>query len=114
MAQTRKYLDYLVQVSEIIESSDLPEKYRLEAFKLASTPMHYWTESEEGRSAGDVVSKYDSYIGFAGDEIATQGYLGDMFPKIARELEAIGYRYSKERRCFVPLVKERHDTGDKI
>lgn len=76
--------------------------------------MHYWNETEENRSVSDVVAKYDDFIGFSGEEIVTRGYLGDMFPKIAKELESLGYHYSREKRRFLSLVREtKRETLEK-
>ena len=78
---------------------------------MAATPMAEWVETDEIRVVGDVVVKYDDYIGFSGEDVVTRGYMGDLFPKITREMEALGYHYSQETRRFVRLVKEREHEG---
>ena len=103
--RTRKYLEYLRQVTVAVEDSGIEEKYRIEAFRMAATPMAEWVETDEIRVVGEVVVKYDDYIGFSGEDVVTCGYIGDLFPKITREMEAIGYHYSQETRRFVRLVK---------
>ena len=72
--------------------------------------MHYWSGTEENKSVLDVLAKYDDYIAITGDEIVTRGYIGEMFPKIARELESLGFVYSKDRRMFTPLLRKESDV----
>ena len=68
--------------------------------------MHYWAESEEKKTIYDVLGIYKDCITLDGDNVVTLGYIGDKFPVIARELESLGYRYSRENRRFMPLVKK--------
>ena len=44
----------------------------------------------------DVLGIYKDCITLDGDNVVTLGYIGDKFPVIARELESLGYRYSRE------------------
>lgn len=70
--------------------------------------MHYWIEGEENLTVKDIISKYDGDLGRDGDEIVPRIHLGEKFPKVAKDLEAVGYRYSRDRRRFVPLEKEEN------
>ena len=73
--------------------------------------MAEWVETDEIRVVGDVVVKYDDYIGFSGEDVVTRGYMGDLFPKITTEMEALGYHYSPDTRRFVRLVREGEHEG---
>ena len=106
MDWTRKYFEYLRQVTIAVEDSGIEEKYRIETFRMAAIPLEEWVETDEIRVMGEVVVKYDDYVGFSGEDVVTCGYIGDLFPKFTREMEAIGYHYSQETRRFVRLVKE--------
>ena len=109
MNEVEKYISYLKDIADEIEKSGMPDMYRPVAFRLAATPMHYWAESEEKKSIYDILGLYKDWITLEGDNIVTYGYIGDRFPEIAKELEALGYRYSRENRIFVPLVKKISD-----
>ena len=106
MNEISKYISYLRDIADEIEKSGMPGMYRPTAFQLAATPMHYWAESEEKKTIYDVLGIYKDCITLDGDNVVTLGYIGDKFPVIARELESLGYRYSRENRRFMPLVKK--------
>ena len=114
MIEISRYISYLRDIADEIDKAGMPDIYKPIAFRLAATPLHYWSESVERKSLYDILGLYQDQIRLDGDNIVTLGYIGDKFPEIARELESLGYRYSRENRRFVPMVsaKQSGNSGD--
>ena len=89
MEWTRKYLEYLRQVSSAVEDSGVEEKYRIAAFGMAATPIAEWVEVEESTDARNVVVKYEGFLEIADNAIVTSGYMGELFLQTLERFSSI-------------------------